>query len=73
MAAALERSAGKAATALIDRTPDPVIQKIVTSWPAHIDAARARALGLLANDSFDVIIGEYVRENPDAVTLAMKS
>ena len=63
MAAALERSAGKAAASLIDWTPDPMIEKIVTSWPAHIDAARAHALGLTPDDSFDAIISEYVREN----------
>ena len=70
MAAALERVAGIAATALIDWTPDPVIQKIVTSWPAHINAARADALGLLASESFDDIIDEYLRENPAAATFA---
>ena len=70
MAAALERVAGIATTALIDWTPDPVIQKIVTSWPAHINAARAGALGLLASESFDAIIDEYLRENPAAATFA---
>jgi nucleoside-diphosphate-sugar epimerase len=64
MAAALERSAGKAAASLIDWTPDPAIEKIVSSWPAHVDAARARSLGLLPDESFDAIISEYLRENP---------
>jgi nucleoside-diphosphate-sugar epimerase len=64
MAAALERLAGKEVAALIDWTPDAAIANIVTSWPAHIDAARARRLGLLPDESFDAIIGEYLSENP---------
>ncbi|MES2978501.1 MAG: D-erythronate dehydrogenase [Pseudomonadota bacterium] len=64
MAAALERVAGKAVASLIDWTPDPAIARIVTSWPAHIDAARARGLGLEPDASFDDIIGEYLGENP---------
>ncbi len=72
MAAALERVAGPAATALIDWTPDPLISRIVGSWPARIDAARARALGLLPEHSFDDIIREYIRENPYAVKLPIR-
>ncbi len=67
MAAALERVAGKAAAALIDWTPDPVIMKIVATWPARVNAARARGLGLLPPDGFDSIVRDYIRENPDAV------
>lgn len=70
MAAALERVAGKAVAGLIDWTPDATVAKIVTSWPATIDAARARTLNLLPSDSFDAIIAEYLRENPAAATLA---
>ncbi|MDM0008363.1 NAD-dependent epimerase/dehydratase family protein [Variovorax sp. J22G73] len=69
MAAALERVAGKAATALLDRTPDAAIQRIVKTWPGHFETARARALGLAADESFEAVIREYVRENPDAVKL----
>ncbi|SEF32241.1 D-erythronate dehydrogenase [Variovorax sp. NFACC27] len=70
MAAALERVAGKAATALLDRTPDPVIMRIVKTWPGRIETARAKALGLSADESFEAVIREYVRENPDAVKLS---
>jgi nucleoside-diphosphate-sugar epimerase len=69
MAAALERVAGKAATALLDRTPDPTIQRIVKTWPGHIETVRARALGLMPDENFEAVIREYVRENPDAVKL----
>lgn len=64
MAAALERIAGKEVAALIDWEPDAAIAKIVMNWPAHIQASRARRLGLLPDDNFDAIIGEYLGENP---------
>ncbi|KQW54050.1 D-erythronate dehydrogenase [Variovorax sp. Root411] len=69
MAAALERVAGKAATALLDRTPDPAIMRIVKTWPGRIETVRAKALGLGCDESFETVIREYVRENPDAVKL----
>lgn len=72
MAAALERVAGTAATALIDWTPDPAIRGIVKTWPARIHATRARGLGLLPEDSFDDIVQEYIRENPYAVKLPIR-
>jgi nucleoside-diphosphate-sugar epimerase len=69
MAAALERVAGKAATGLLDRTPDPAIQRIVKTWPGRFETVRARALGLSADANFEAVIRDYVRENPDAVKL----
>jgi len=72
MAAALERVAGTAATALIDWTPDPVIRNIVKTWPARIHAVRARGLGLLPEENFEEIIREYIRENPYAVELPIR-
>ena len=68
MADALEKLAGKAVADLIDWTPDPAIINIVASWPANIDAGRARAIGLLPDTDFESIIQTYMRENPDAVT-----
>ena len=43
--------------------------RIVKSWPGHFETARARALGLAADRSFDEVVREYVRENPDAIKL----
>ncbi len=71
MAAALEKVAGQAATALIDWQVDPAIARIVTRWPARMDAARARALGLQPDPDFESIVRDYVRENPDAVQAAL--
>ena len=64
MAAALEKVAGKRVADLIDWTPDPVIARIVTSWPARIDAGRATALGLQPDASFESIIRNYLGETP---------
>ena len=72
MAAALERVAGPAAAALIDWTPDANIRKIVKTWPARINAVRAKGLGLLPEASFEAIIRQYVDENPDAIKLAVR-
>ena len=71
MAAALEKVAGPAAATLIDWRPDPAIARIITSWPARMDSARARALGLVADADFETIVRDYVRENPDAVKAAL--
>jgi D-erythronate 2-dehydrogenase len=67
MAAALERVAGKAVADLIDWTPDATIRKIVATWPARINAQRAKGLGLLPEPDFETLIREYIRENTDAV------
>jgi nucleoside-diphosphate-sugar epimerase len=69
IAAALERVAGTAATALIDWAPDTAIMNIVNTWPATINSVRARGLGLLPEENFEAIIREYIRENPDAIKL----
>ncbi len=70
MAAALEKVAGPAATALIDWTLDPKVAAIVTSWPSRMDAARARQLCLQPDASFEAIVRDYVRENPKEVKLS---
>ncbi len=72
MVAALERVAGTAATSLIDWTPDPVVSKIVKSWPARIHSVRASGLGLFAEATFDDIIQEYIRENPYAIKAVLR-
>jgi len=72
MAEALERVAGRDASALIEWDPDPQVARIVTGWPSRIRAARAHALGLRADASFDAILGDYLRENPQAIKLPLK-
>ena len=72
MADALERVAGPAGTALLDWAPDAATDKLVSSWPANLGCARARSLGLQPDASFEAIVREYVRENPDAVRLPIR-
>jgi nucleoside-diphosphate-sugar epimerase len=64
MAKALEKAAGAQVASLIDWTPDPVISKIVLSWPVRVSADRAKGLGLLPDADFASIIDEYLSENP---------
>ncbi|MBN8749157.1 putative epimerase/dehydratase [Xylophilus ampelinus] len=73
MAASLGRVAGPEALALLDRTPDPAIMRIVKTWPGRFETPRARALGLGSDTSFDEVIRDYVRENPDAVKMAIRA
>jgi D-erythronate 2-dehydrogenase len=60
MAAAMDRVAGYPASDLIDWTDDPAIAAIVATWPAQVDAARARGLGLDPDESFDDIVRDYL-------------
>lgn len=69
MAAALERVAGRTATELLDWTPDPAILRLVNTWPGNVASQRANGLGLQADTDFEVIIRDYIRENPEAIKL----
>jgi D-erythronate 2-dehydrogenase len=71
MAAALEHVAGPAATALLDWTPEPAIERLVRTWPGNVASARAHALGLRADSGFEAIVRDYIQENPGAVKLAV--
>jgi len=73
IAAALARLAGPAATALLDWQRDERIAAIVGGWPSRFDAARARGLGLLPDDSVDALLQAYGRDHPEAVTLPLES
>jgi nucleoside-diphosphate-sugar epimerase len=62
MISSLEKVAGSECTALIQRQPDPSIQKIVDGWPQRLDASRAEALGFRAESSFQEIIEAYIED-----------
>jgi D-erythronate 2-dehydrogenase len=66
MAEAMDRVAGRDASQFIDWTDDPAIGTIVRSWPARFDTARAHALGLEADQSFDDVVREYISERGNA-------
>jgi len=71
MVEALERVAGKEATALLDWQVDADIARIIGSWPSRIAARRAQGLGLTADSNFEAIVREYVQENPQAIKLPL--
>jgi nucleoside-diphosphate-sugar epimerase len=63
MVAALEQAAGPEASALIDWVSDPVVIRLVSSWPARIRAGRAERLGLTQDPNIGSIIGRYLAES----------
>jgi nucleoside-diphosphate-sugar epimerase len=60
--AALKKIAGEKVVARIRREPDPLIMKIVDSWPRNFDAKRAAALGFKAETSFEEIIRIHIED-----------
>jgi D-erythronate 2-dehydrogenase len=62
MVAALERVAGPAASGLIDWVPDPVVARIVASWPARFRGERAARLGLAPDPDIGAVIDMHLAE-----------
>jgi nucleoside-diphosphate-sugar epimerase len=62
MVDALERVAGADVAQRVRWERDPRVERIVASWPGALDATRATALGLPADDSFDTILRRYMQE-----------
>ena len=64
MIAALERVATKHEIALgpVNDKPDPVIQKIVATWPTATDSSRGLTLGLPNDDSLDQVAEDYIAD-----------
>lgn len=60
--AALRRIAGDKVAGRIRRNPDPLVARIVDGWPRRFDPQRARALGFVAESSFDDIIGVHIED-----------
>jgi nucleoside-diphosphate-sugar epimerase len=59
---ALEKVAGAKARALVRFQRDERIAGIVANWPKGASAARANALGLTADASFEDIVRQYIAE-----------
>lgn len=62
MIAALRSVAGDRVAALIEERPDPVVHRIVASWPERYEARRARDLGFAAEATFEEIIGVHIAD-----------
>ena len=59
---ALRRIAGDNVVARIRREKDPAIERMVSSWPTRVEAARARELGFNAETTFEEIIRAHVED-----------
>lgn len=66
MVKALERVGGPEAAGRIRWAHDPVVERIVGSWPGAWDTARARSLGLDADADMDSIVRAYIEDDLDA-------
>jgi nucleoside-diphosphate-sugar epimerase len=66
----LGRIGGDEALSRVKFEVDPVIERMVASWPARVEAARARLLGLKPEPDFASIVRAYVREYGPAVANA---
>jgi D-erythronate 2-dehydrogenase len=66
MVQTLERVAGPAVSALVGWQPDEAIAVLVRGWPARLSTARAAALGLSPDDSFEAIVRAYIRDTAGA-------
>jgi D-erythronate 2-dehydrogenase len=69
---ALSVVGGDDAVALVRRSPDERIARLVKSWPAHFDTARAREMRFEGDPDMLSIVRAYVEDNPTAVTLGSK-
>lgn len=68
----LRRIGGDAAVALVRRQPDAQVQKLVSTWAARFDTARAGAMGFKADSDFGQIVRAYVEDNRDAIRLPVR-
>jgi hypothetical protein len=62
MIAALERVAGSRKLGEIRVEKDPVIEKIVATWPVGTTFERALAIGLPKDPDLDSIIRAYIED-----------
>lgn len=62
MADSLRRVAKDRKLGAITVTPDPFVEKIVSTWPGRLDATRALELGLIPAADLDSIIAEYIAD-----------
>ena len=63
MVEVLGRISGQAAVGKIRWEGDPVVQRIVGSWPRSWDMTRAHALGFKGDKDFDSIVQAYIADD----------
>ena len=62
MVAALRRVAGDAAAERVKWQPDPVIERIVATWPPRFAPVLGPSLGMRADDDFEAIVRQYIED-----------
>jgi hypothetical protein len=62
MVDALAQVAGADVVSLIQWKEDPLIKRIVNSWPGDFEAKRAKTLGFTADQDFSCIIRAYLED-----------
>jgi D-erythronate 2-dehydrogenase len=62
MVAALRRVAGDAVAERVKWQPDPVIERIVATWPPRFAPVLGPALGMRADDDFEAIVRQYIED-----------
>lgn len=67
--AALREVAGEQAVALVRHQPDEKVLKLVRTWAARFDTARALSMGFRADPDFATIVRNYIEDNPAAIRL----
>lgn len=67
--AALREVAGEQAVALVRHQPDEKVLKLVRTWAARFDTARALSMGFRADPDFATIVRNYIEDNPGAIKL----
>lgn len=65
--AALREVAGEQAVALVRHQPDEKVLKLVRTWAARFDTARALSMGFRADPDFATIVRSYIEDNPAAI------
>lgn len=63
MIAALERVGGREAAARVRFERDPLVERIVRSWPGSWDTDRARGLGFSGDADFETVVRAYVEDD----------
>ena len=70
--ATLREIGGDAAVALVRRQPDAQVQKLVSTWAARFDTARAQTMGFKTDSDFGQIVRAYVEDNREAVRIPVR-
>jgi nucleoside-diphosphate-sugar epimerase len=66
MVAALEKLSSRETVQLIRWQPDPVVERIVGSWPGRWDITRATAMGFSCDKDFEAIVRAYIEDDLEA-------